>query len=792
MDLSMKWLNEFVDIDLKPRDFAQAMTMTGSKVESWRTEGEDINKVVVGRVLSVDKHPNADKLVVCSVDVGGEEPIQIVTGATNVFAGALVPVAENGSTLPGGVKIKKGKLRGVESNGMLCSLGELKLTKGDFPYAVEDGIFIIEEDCRPGDDIRKALGIDDTVVEFEITPNRPDCLSVIGLARETAATFDKPLRLHEPQVKGGSAKTRDYVDAVIREPELCYRYSARAVKNVKIAPSPRWMRERLRASGIRPINNIVDITNYVCLEYGQPMHAFDYRYIAGGVINVRRAVKGEKIVTLEGASHELDESMLVIADKEKPVAVAGIMGGEYSGIMPDTDTIVFESAMFNGASVRVTSRKLGLRTESSARFEKGLDAQGTLKALNRACELAEMLGAGEPASDWIDVDCTDKTPRTVRLDADWTNRFLGTDISEDFMVKALRKLDFKVEDNLITVPSYRGDVSQKADIAEEVARMFGYDRIPVRLMHGATVRGGLTVRQKFDQRARDTLLACGLTEITTYSFISPKYYDKILMPKDSPLRRSVTIINPLGEDTSIMRTTMMPSMLEVLGKNFSNRNLSAAMFEQGTIYVPHGENELPDELPQTAIGMYGEKYDFYTLKGAVEELLAMAGIRDYDVEAVSDDPSFHPGRCADVLLGGKRIARLGEVYPDVSENYGIESRVYYASVDAQALFDNAALDRVYTPLPKFPATVRDIAVTCDEVLPVLKLEKTIKSAAGKSLESIELFDVYRGHQIAQGKKSVAFSITLRASDRTLTDEETAKTMERIVSALKNIGADLRS
>lgn len=792
MDLSMKWLSEFVDIDAEPRDFAQAMTMTGSKVESWRTEGDGINKVVVGRVISVDKHPNADKLVVCSVDVGGTEPLQIVTGASNVTAGALVPVALSGSTLPGGVKIKKGKLRGVESNGMLCSLGELKLTRGDFPYAVEDGIFIIEEECKPGDDIRKAIGLDDTVVEFEITPNRPDCLSVIGLAREAAATFGKPLRLHEPKVKGGSAKTRDYVDAVIHEPELCYRYSARAVKNVKIAPSPRWMRERLRASGIRPINNIVDITNYVCLEYGQPMHAFDYRYIAGGVINVRRAKKGEQIVTLEGARHELDESMLVIADRDKPVAVAGIMGGEYSGIMPDTDTIVFESAMFCGASVRVTSRKLGLRTESSARFEKGLDAQGTLAALNRACELAEMLGAGEPAGDCIDVDCTDKKPRTVRLDADWTNRFLGTGIPEDFMIKALRKLDFKVEDGVITVPSYRGDVSQKADIAEEVARMYGYDRIPVRLMHGATVRGGLNTRQKFDRRVRDTLLGCGLTEITTYSFLSPKDYDKILMPQDSPMRRSVTIKNPLGEDTSIMRTTMMPSMLGVLGKNFSNRNLSAALFEQGTVYIPHAAGELPDELPQTAIGMYGEKCDFYTLKGAVEELLGMAGIKDYDVEAVTDDPSFHPGRCADIFLDGKKLARLGEVYPDLCENYGIESRVYYAAIDGEALYKNALLDRVYTPLPKFPATARDIAVTCDDTLPVLRLEKTIRSAAGRSLESIKLFDVYRGHQIAAGKKSVAFSITLRVADRTLTDEEAARTMERIVSALKNIGAELRS
>jgi phenylalanyl-tRNA synthetase beta chain len=793
MDLSMKWLGEFVKIDEMPmRDFTERMTMTGSKVEGWRTEGEDIENVVVGRILSVTKHPDADKLVVCSVDAGKGEPIQIVTGASNVFAGALVPVALSGSTLPGGVKIKSGKLRGVESNGMLCSIGELKLTKGDFPYAAEDGIFIIKEDCTPGEDIRKALGTDDTVVEFEITPNRPDCLSVIGLAREAAASFGKPLMLHEPKVKGCKAKTRDYIDAVIHEPSLCYRYCARAVKNVKIAPSPRWMRERLRASGVRPINNIVDITNYVCLEYGQPMHAFDYRFIKGGVINVRRAAKGEKITTLEGAEHQLDDSMLVIADSEKPVAVAGIMGGEYSGIMPDTDTIVFESAMFSGVSVRVTARRLGLRTESSARFEKGLDAQGTLAALNRACELAELIGAGEPACDWVDVDCTKYSPRTVELVPDWINKFLGTDIPEKFMADSLRSLDFKVDGRTITIPSYRGDVSHKADIAEEVARMYGYDRIPDELTIGSTTHGGLTSAQKFDRRVRDTLLACGLSEITTYSFISPKYYDKILMSADSPLRRSVKISNPLGEDTGIMRTTLMPSMLEVLARNYSARNMEAALFEQGTVYFPKSDGELPDEPQQTAIGMYGGGSDFYTLKGAVEELLRRSGITEYDVEAVTDDPSFHPGRCADILKDGQLIARLGEVHPKVQENYGMDTRVYYACVYTPALAGCAQLEHVYTPLPKFPATARDIAVTCNEEIPVLTLEKTIKSAAGKSLEKITLFDIYRGKQIPEGKKSVAFSISLRAADRTLTDAETERTMKKIVAALSQLGAELRA
>ena len=784
MKLSMKWLTDFVKVDVGLRDFSEAMSMSGTKVEGYESTGAEIRRVVVGKVQSVEKHPNADKLVVCMIDVGEGKPIQILTGAKNVVPGALVPVALDGSTLPGGVEIHKNVMRGLESDGMLCSLKELGLTLNDFPYAIEDGIFILEEDGYPGQDIHEAVGLEDAVVDFEITSNRPDCLSVIGLAREVAATFHQPLRLHTPQVKGVEGETSAYVTAAIDEPALCSRYSARAVRNVKIAPSPRWMRERLRAEGVRPINNIVDITNYVCLEYGQPMHAFDYRFIAGGTIHARRARPGESIVTLDGVKRALDDTMLVIADRDKPVAVAGVMGGEFSGIVDDTNTIVFESAMFSGPSIRVTAKKLGLRTEASARYEKGLDAQLTVAALDRACELVEQLGAGEVCRGYIDVNRSDYRPTRISLDPDWINAFLGTGIPADFMKKALRSLDFGVDDDgIITVPSYRADVSHKADVAEEIGRIYGYNKIPVTLMRGATTRGGLSPEQKFEKKVNSTLQALGLTEITTYSFISPKYYDNIRMAADSPLRRSVRIANPLGEDTGIMRTTLLPSMMEVLRGNYHNRNMEAQLYELGTVYLPRGAEELPDERQQIAVGMYGEKVDYYTLKGAVEELLDAVGIDDYDVKACADDPSFHPGRCATILIGGEPCAVLGEIHPQVQANYGMDVRVYAALIDFSALFRGTRGDRQYRPLPRFPATTRDIAVTCGEDMPVLEIEKLIRTAAGDVLEAIELFDVYRGKQVPAGKKSAAFRIRMRAADRTLTDDEADAVMSRIVGLL---------
>ena len=578
MNLSMKWLSDYVELDVTPRQYADAMSMSGSKVEGYEIEGEEITKVVAGKILSVEPHPDADKLVVCQVEVGAEAPIQIVTGAKNVFPGAVVPVALDGSTLPGGVKIKKGKLRGQVSNGMMCSLSELNLTVHDFPNGIEDGIYLIEDPCQPGDDIHDVLGLNDVAVEFEITSNRPDCLSIIGLARETAATFSKPLKLHTPQVKGAGGDIAEYLSVEVQNPKLCMRYSAKAVKNVKIAPSPRWMRERLRACGVRPINNIVDITNYVMLEYGQPMHAFDLKYVEGGKITVRNAREGEHITTLDDVDRALSPEMLVIADAKKPVAVAGVMGGEFSGIMEDTQTVIFESACFGGASVRRTARKLGLRTESSGRYEKGLDPNNTYGALLRACELVELLGAGEVVDGLIDVNNASAERRQIPLEPAWINRFLGISLTEEEMAHILRRLDFQVEDGVVTVPTFRSDIEHKADVAEEVARLYGYNNIPTTQLSGA-VQAILTSEQKYQRLIHRSLLALGLSEICTYSFISPSYYDRIALPAGSPLRDSLRIKNPLGEDTSVMRTTGVPSMLETLARKYNNRNDQAWLYE---------------------------------------------------------------------------------------------------------------------------------------------------------------------------------------------------------------------
>ena len=791
MNLSMKWLKDFVDVDVSAKEYADAMTMSGSKVEGYETEGEEIKNVVVGKILRIEKHPDADKLVVCSVDVGGDAPLQIVTGATNLKQGDLVPVALDGSVLPGGVKIKKGKLRGVESCGMLCSLGELHLTHGDFPYAIEDGIFVLEETCAPGDDIRAAIGLDDTVVEFEITPNRPDCLSVLGLARETAATFQQPLRLSEPVVKEAGGDIAELLSVEVREPELCKRYMARVVKNIRIAPSPRWMRERLRASGVRPINNIVDITNYVMLEYGQPMHAFDLSFVKDGKIVVRRAQEGETITTLDGAQRSLTPDMLVIADAEKPSAVAGVMGGEYSGIHDGTHTIVFESACFAGPSVRNTAKALGMRTDSSARFEKGLDPQNCDPALARACELVNLLGAGEVVSGVIDSAPEAYEPVRIRLDAEWINRFLGVEVSREQMVEILTRLGFGMDGDEVLVPSFRGDVVHKADIAEEIARFYGYDHIPETSIRGVA-QGIITPEQQFERTMTQTMLALGYTQILTYSFISPREYDLIGMPADAPERESVRISNPLGEETSIMRTTALPSMLEILAGNYKNRNTQARLFELATEYRPRGEGELPDEPQKLVLGAYGGKADFYTLKGAVEALLGALCVADYDVDACSEHYAFHPGRCAVLTCGGRELGILGEVHPAVCENYGIGTRAYAAVLDTAALLAVGQPEKTYHPLPRFPAVTRDLALLCDADLPVLTLEKAIRKASGKLLERVELFDVYTGSQIPEGKKSVAYTLTLRSAEGTLTDEQCDKVVRKVIAAVEKLGAALRS
>jgi phenylalanyl-tRNA synthetase beta chain len=793
MNLSMRWLNEFVPLGEMPiREFTEAMTMSGSKVESWEREGSEISNVVVGKVLSLERHPNSDHLWITQTDVGSGEPLQIITGAQNLKVGDMVPVALHNSTLPGGKKIKKGKLRGLESNGMLCSLGELGLTKHDFPYAEEDGIFVIQEDCRLGQPIGEALGFDDWKVEFEITSNRPDCFSVIGLAREAAATFHKPFRLHTPAVKGGGGSCADMIGVAVEAPDLCPMYSARAVKNVRVKPSPRWMRERLRAMGVRPINNIVDITNYVMLEYGQPMHSFDYRCLSGHQIRVRRAAEGETIRTLDGTDHTLTPGSLVIADAEKPVAVAGVMGGENSEIVDDTSTIVFESACFNGPSVRRTARSLGMRTDASALYEKGLDPNNCLPALDRACELVELLDAGDVTDGAVTAaNFKPGERRRIPLDADWINRFLDISLSAEEMKSILQKLGCEFDGSDILVPTFRPDLVHKADIAEEIARFYGYDRISATPLKGGA-QGKYTPRQKFDRFVNDTMRALGASEIMTYSFISPKDYDKVCMPADSPLRRSVTIANPLGEDTSIMRTVALPSMMESLARNYNNRNDDVCLFEPATVYLPsENSGELPEEKSILICGMYGEGRDFFAAKGMVEELFGRLGIQDWWAEACTDDPAYHPGRCAKLTSGDGPLGIIGEIHPKVMENYGMEGRAVSFSLDENALYSHAQMEKTFTPLPKFPAVSRDLALICDDGIPVLKLENAIRKGAGNLLENVKLFDVYRGKQIEAGKKSVAFSITLRSRDSTLTDKRVSNIMTKIISELEKSGASLR-
>lgn len=792
MNLSMRWLKEFVTLDEMPmRSFTEAITLSGSKVESFETEGSEIENVVVGKVLSIEKHPDSDHLVITQIDVGDGTPLQIVTGASNLNVGDIVPVALHGSSLPGGKKIKRGKLRGVESNGMLCSLGELGLTKHDFPYAIEDGIFVLQEDCKLGQTIQEATGFHDTVVEFEITSNRPDCFSIIGLAREAAATFDKPLKLHTPVVKAGHGSCKDLLDVKVEAADLCPIYSARVVKNVRVKPSPRWMRERLRAMGVRPINNIVDITNYVMLEYGQPMHSFDLRFIDEGKIRVRRAVDGETITTLDGVEHKLTNKNLVIADAHKPVAIAGVMGGEYSGIVDDTTTIVFESANFNGASVRTTARDQGMRTDASARYEKGLDPNNCLPALDRACELIELLDAGDVMDDIIIDDHSEKGRRRIKLETDWINRFLDIKLSEDEMKSILAKLECEFDGDDILVPTFRPDLVHKADIAEEIARFYGYNKIPTTGLSGGA-QGKYTPRQKFDAAVSDTMLALGLSEIMTYSFISPKYYDKINMPADHELRKSLIISNPLGEDTSIMRTTSLPSMLEVLARNYNNRNAAAALFEVASEYIPTQEDKLPIEKKTLIAGMYGNNVDFFVAKGMVEQLLERLSVYNYDIAASSEEYSYHPGRCAVLTIDGKRLGIIGEIHPAIAENYGIEERIYSFSLDVDMLYEYAQTEKTYKPLPKFPAVTRDLALICEDNIPVLALEKAIKAGAGSLLEAIKLFDVYKGEQIESGKKSVAFSITLRSNDSTLNDEHTSSVIKKVMKELEKAGANLRS
>ncbi|NLD49824.1 MAG: phenylalanine--tRNA ligase subunit beta, partial [Clostridiaceae bacterium] len=742
-----------------------------------------------------EKHPDADKLQVSSVDVGSET-IQIVTGAQNISVGDIIPVALSGSTLPGGKKISKGKLRGIESNGMMCSINELGLTKEDYPEAAEDGIFILEQGLETGKDIREVLGINDTVVEFEITSNRPDCLSIIGLAREAAATLGTKFTRPSLKVREEGDDAGGYASVEVRDPDLCPRYAARIVKDVKIGPSPKWMRDRLKAAGVRAINNIVDITNYVMLEYGQPMHAFDLRDLSGQKIIVRRAFDGEAIKTLDDQDRKLDSSMLVIADESRAVAVAGVMGGANSEVREDTKTILFESANFNGTSVRLTAKKLGLRTEASGRFEKGLDVENVAAALDRAVQLVEELGIGTVCKGVI--DCYDKKPeeRVLKLRPEKINSLLGTDVALKDMINILKSVDFAVDEKNLTVsvPSFRPDVEREADLAEEVARFYGYNNIKATLLSGkAATLGRKTVKQSLEDLIKDTMIACGLSETYTYSFTSPKVFDRINLPKESKLRQAVVISNPLGEDYSVMRTTTIPEMLEVISTNYNRRVEEAKLFEMSCIYLPESLplKELPYEKPVLTMGLYG-KLDFYDMKGIVEELLERLGIDEYEFVPCKDDPSFHPGRTAQLRIKGEVSGIVGEIHPEVAENFEGPERTYIGVIEVEKLIENASLETEYKPLPKFPAVTRDIAMLVKDEVLVKQIEDVIKQRSGKILESIKLFDVYKGKQVPEGMKSVAYSITFRASDRTLTDDDVNKAMTKVLDGLKNnLEAQLR-
>ena len=793
MKLNRKWLHEeFVDLShVSDREYVEKLTVFGQKVETWERMDSEIKNVVVGKVESIVRHENSDHMWVCQIDVGEEEPVQIVTGAQNVKVGDMVPVAMHNSWLPGGVHITKGKLRGVKSNGMLCGLEELGLTQGDFPYAITDGIFIIEEPCTIGQDINEVIGNDDTIVEFEITNNRPDCYSLLGLARESAAAFGMTMKHHEPVVKGSDAGSIfEHLDVEVPAEALCNRYSSRMVANVKIGPSPKWLRQRLRANGVRPINNIVDITNYVMLEYGQPMHAFDYRYVGDRKIVVREAVEGETLTTLDGNVRNLKPGMLVIADENKPIGLAGIMGGENSEIMDDTTTVVFESANFNGTSIRQTALALGMRTESSGKFEKNLDPMMTVPAVQRACELVELLECGDVMDGIIDIINYVPQPKELPLEVAKINKLLGTDISREDMVKYLNLLEIEVEGDMIQVPSFRPDLNLMADIAEEVGRSYGYNEIPTTPFKTST-QGGYSPEMVLEAKAGQLCRSLGFSEIITYSFVSPTIFDQIRIPADSSLRNTLKIQNPLGEDTSIMRTIALPSMLEILGRNNAYHNKSVNLYELAKIYLPR-ENDLPEEPKMLLLGSYGPNVNFFTLKGQLEAVFA--GLRTLKTSYVADktNPSYHPGRCAKVFVGGEEVGVIGQVHPAVAKNYDMDVEVYCCEINFAKVSTLLLPEVTYTPLPKYQGTTRDLAVLCDEAVTVADVENVIEANAGKLLRSVKLFDIYRGTGVPEGKKSMAFSLELRADDRTLTDADSEGVMTKVLSALtEKLGATLR-
>ena len=809
MRTSLKWIKDLVPgiEDLTPQEYLDAMTLSGSKGEYYVELDKNLENIVIGQILKIEKHPDADKLVICQVNVGQEEPVQIVTGAPNVFEGAVVPVVlaggkvaggHDGSTPPEeGIKIKKGKLRGVPSNGMMCSIEELGSSRDMYPDAPENGIYIFKnrDDIKPGDDAIKALGLDDAVIEYEITSNRVDCFSILGIAREAAVTFGKPFCPPVVEPTGNDEDVNDFISVEVNDTELCPRYTARVVKNIKVGPSPEWMQRRLAAQGIRPINNIVDITNYVMEEYGQPMHAYDLSTIAGQKIIVRRAEDNEKFVTLDGQERTLDSSMLMICDAEKPVGIAGIMGGENSMITDDVDAILFEAACFDGTNIRLSGKKLGMRTDAQSKFEKGLDPNNASAAIDRACQLIEVLGCGEVVGGMVDVYGKVKEPHEIPFQPERINHLLGTDLSAEQMLDYFKslELEYDADRNVMIIPTFRQDLLGTADLAEEVARFYGYSNIPSTLPSGESTSGKVSFKHRVEDVAKETAEFCGFSEGMTFSFESPKVFDKLRLDADDPLRQAITIANPQGEDYSIMKTTPLNGMLVSLARNFNRRNKDVKLYEMAKIYLPKSLplTEYADERVQFTLGFYGEG-DFFTMKGVVEEFLERAGMHDIvDYDPNAGKNFLHPGRQANIIYQGKVIGYMGEVHPEVCENYDMKTRAYIAVLDMPFITEMATFDRHFKGIAKHPAVNRDISMVVKKDILVGQNEKVIREKGGHHLESYHLFDIYEGSQIKAGYKSVAYSITFRANDRTLEEKDITAAMDKIIAGLEDLGIELR-
>lgn len=804
MNTPLSWIKAYVpDLECTDQEYMDAMTLSGTKCEGFERLDADLDKIVVGQIEKIEKHPDADKLVICQVNIG-TETTQIVTGATNVKEGLKVPVVldggrvaggHDGKKTPGGIKIKKGKLRGVESNGMMCSIEELGSTTEFYPEAPENGIYIFDDSVEVGADAVEVLGLHDTVFEYEITSNRVDCYSVLGIAREAAATFRKPFVAPEVKAVGTTGDVNDYIKVEVKDAELCPRYCAKVVKNVKIAPSPEWMQRRLSACGIRPINNLVDITNYVMEEFGQPMHAYDLSTIKGNKIVVRRAEDGEKFTTLDGQERTLDRDMLMICDEEKAIGLAGIMGGENSMITDDVQDMLFEAACFDGTNIRLSSKRVGLRTDASGKFEKGLDPNNAEAAINRACQLIEELGAGEVVEGMVDFYPEKKEEHQIKFDPDYVNNLIGFDLTEEEMISYFPalELEYDKETKMITVPTFRQDLIGMCDIAEEITRFYGYDKIPTTLPSGEATSGKLSEKLRIDELARSVALYCGFSQGMTYSFESPKVFDKLLLPEDSELRKTVTISNPLGEDFSVMRTTSLNGMLTSLATNYNRRNKDVRLFEMGNIYIPKAlpVTDLPDERMQFTLGFYGDG-DFFTMKGVVEEFLGQVGIdKDISYDAKAGKTFLHPGRQANVVYNGTVIGYLGEVHPTVCKNYNMKTRAYVAVIDMPYIYEMANFDKKYEGIAKFPAVSRDISMVVPKEILVGDIEAVIKQRGGKILESYSLFDIYEGDQIKKGFKSVAYNIVFRAKDRTLEENDIAGAMKKILNGLERLGIQLR-